>query len=141
LQNSFAEAWAPSRRKYLGEPACVHDGASALLVAYRDLGKAVPFLIPPKGERLAMVGLKTQVLRPLLRRNWLARDFAPTEQSIKEKNISAGRARQEANGWRFTEILPHALWHDFRYLAGEQEIPIHRIVSELPVIRQESGPG
>jgi hypothetical protein len=29
-------------------------------------------------------------------------------RSPKAKNISAGCARQKANGWRFSEILAHA---------------------------------
>jgi hypothetical protein len=49
-------------------------------------------------------------------------------RSPKEKNISAGRALQKANGWRFSEILAHALRHDFRHLVRTQEISTHAVV-------------
>jgi hypothetical protein len=47
-----------------------------------EFGKEVPFLTPPKGERLAIVGVKTQVSGPAPCANWLAHDCAPTAQSI-----------------------------------------------------------
>ena len=53
-----------------------------------ECGKVVPFLMPPKGERLAIVGLKTQVLAPLPCPNGFAHDCAPTAQS-EEESISA----------------------------------------------------
>ena len=48
----------------------------------------------------------------------------------KEKSISAKRARQSANEWRFSEILARALPPDFRHLAGKGD-SICGIVSEL----------
>src|SRR5216683_3153211 len=52
-----------------------------------ESGKTVPFLIPPNGERLAIVDPRSQVLRPFLRPNWFAHDCVPAAQSKSVKYL------------------------------------------------------
>jgi hypothetical protein len=59
-----------------------------------EFEKVVASLISSKGERLAMVGLKMDILRPVRCPNWLARDCMPTGQSNGEKHLRR-RTRQE----------------------------------------------
>jgi hypothetical protein len=94
-------------------------------------------LLWQKGEWLAILWLKVLCTTPLKRPNGFVCDCVPAVQS-KAKNISAGWARQKANGWRFSEIPAHTLWHDFRHLMGKHEIPIRRFVSELLIIRSRA---
>jgi hypothetical protein len=65
------------------------------------------FLFRTKGERPAIIGLKVASLETLSAANSQMTACQPL--SPKTKNISTGRARQEANVWRSPQVPAHAL--------------------------------
>ena len=78
------------------------------LMPLRRWGKPVQFPVQSKGEWLTILRLNVVATAPLERPCCFAPDCVRAAQS-KNGNISAGWARQKANGRRFSEIRVHAL--------------------------------
>jgi hypothetical protein len=75
----------------------------------RRWGKPVQFPVQSKGEWLAILRLKVVSTTPFSSDQVASHLTACVPRSPKAKNISAGWARQKANGRRFSEIRAHVL--------------------------------
>ena len=98
FEPSVPFVWSTKRRPVRNiQTILQHTRLLKRIASARKSGRAVPFHVPPKGERLAIIGRKVASFGSLLRPNWFARDCVPAAQSKTEKSLRGMLAKRQIN--------------------------------------------